>query len=204
MPLDSYTGLKAEIADWLDDDGLADKIDTFIDIAEARFWEELRIREMMQRQTAPLSTTERYLSLPTGFRKMRQLRLLTTPKPAPLDEVTERQLNDRICATAGQPRFFSVEGEIEFDRVANQAYSAEMKFYGALTPLSEDNETNGLFLRAPDIYLWGALAMAEPWLENDPRIATWNGFYVERRDKLNANDREMSGPLVSRVKGSTP
>ena len=204
MPLDSYTNLKAEIADWLDDDSLEDKIDTFIDIAEARFWEELRIRETMQRQTAALSTSSRYLALPTGFRKMRQLRLLTTPVPAGLREVTESQLNDRICATAGRPAWFSVEGEIEFDRVADQAYTAEMKFYGALEPLSEDNETNGLLQRAPDIYLWGALAMAEPWVENDARIATWNGFYIERRDKLNANDRDLSGPLVSRVRGSTP
>ena len=49
MALDSYTNLKAEIADWLDRDDLTARIDTFIDLTEAKLAREIRVRAMLRR-----------------------------------------------------------------------------------------------------------------------------------------------------------
>ena len=79
MSLDSYAALKAEIADWLDRSDLSSQIDTFIDLAEEHHRRNLRVRQMISRATASLSTSTRYLALPTNYVHMRILRLMTTP-----------------------------------------------------------------------------------------------------------------------------
>lgn len=204
MTLANWTELGSEINDWLDRDDLEDKIASFIRLFEARAFRELRIREMLLRQTAPLATGDRYASLPTGFIQMRQLRLFDGSCVHELEETSSAGVTEKYSPNAGLPSVFTVDGEIEFNRPAVKAYTMEMKFYAPLTGLSEANPTNGLLTRAPDAYLWGSLAAASPWLDNDPRVATWDAGWVSARDAMNVEDRARGGRLVSRLRGATP
>lgn len=199
MSLDSYSGLKAEINDWLDRDDLP--ADTLIDLAEARHKREIRVREMQVRQQADLD--ERYEVLPTGLIQMRELRILSSPVTV-LREVSPHEMTRFRQDTTGKPTYFTVHEELEFDRAPDDTYTMEMVFWKAFTPLSDANTSNALLARAPDAYFWGALAAAAPWLTNDDRIATWDAAYVSVRDALNMMDRKLAGPLVSRVYGATP
>lgn len=205
MALDTYSNLKTTIADYVDRDDLAAQIDDFIDLAEARHKREIRIREMQVRAQASAST--RFLSLPSGFLEMQTLRLLTDPVTV-LTEINFEEMNRaRIeTTTGGRPRFFTIHEEIEFDKIPDQAYTAEMIYYQAFTPLSDANTTNGLLTRAPDLYLYGALLAAAPFLVEDDRIQVWNGLYEQASDGLKLADRRgrHSGAIASRVFGATP
>lgn len=199
MSLDTYSGLKTEIEDWLDRDDLP--VDTLIDLAESRHKREIRIREMIQRQQADLDA--RYESLPTGFIKMRELRILSSPVTV-LRQVDPHEMTRLRQSTTGKPAYFAVHEELEFDRAPDSTYTMEMVFWKALTPLSDSNTSNALLTRAPDAYLWAALAASAPWLTNDERVSTWDAAYVSVRDALNTMDRDVGGQLVSRVYGATP
>lgn len=204
MALDTWDNLKLELASWLDDDGLDDQIESFIQLAEARHRRELRIRQMMLRETATLGASERYLALPTNFLQMRELRLFSNSELFTLDETSNAGVSDNYSATAARPKMFTVDGEIEFERPAASNYIAEMKFFGWVDPLSADNQTNGILTRAPDAYLWAALAVSAPWLDGDPRLEIWEAAWVSVRDALNEQDMKRGGRLVTRVKGVTP
>lgn len=201
MSLDSYSGLKDEIVSHLDDDNLTAYIDSFIDLAEARHAREIRIREMIVRSTAPAAS--RYLALPTGFLQMSMLRLLTDPVTV-LSEVSLHEMNRNRLETAGKPTLFTVHEEIEFDRAPDESYTAEMIYYAKLTPLSADNTSNALLVRAPDAYLYAALGAAAPFLGDDERLGVWAQLYQSAVDALNVMDRRRAGPLISRVAGATP
>lgn len=201
MSLDTYAGLKQEIADTLDRDDLTSFIDSFIDLAEARHQREIRIREMIVRAT--VSAADRYLALPTGFLQMSMLRLLTNPVTV-LAEVSLHEMNRRRQETTGKPIFFTVHEEIEFDRSPDQSYTAEMIYHAKLTALSDTNTSNALLTRAPDAYLYGALGAAAPFLSDDERLTVWAQLYQSAVDALNVMDRRRAGPLVSRVAGATP
>lgn len=201
MSLDSYTGLKEEIATTLDRDDLTSYIDSFIDLAEARLARDIRIREMIVRATA--TVTDRYLALPTGFLQMSTMRLLTTPVTV-LQELGLPEMNRQRLETAGKPTRYTVHEEIEFDRAPDEDYTVEMIYYGQLTALSDDNTSNALLARAPDAYLYAALGAAAPFLCDDERLPVWAQLYQNAVDLLNAIDRRRAGPLVSRVAGSTP
>lgn len=209
MSLDTYTGLKAEIADWLDRPDLTARIDTFIDLCEARMSREVRHRSMLRRATAVLETDTKYLALPTGFRGMKIMRLMTTPVTV-LEQINEYEMTKRMADTSGLPIWFSIHEEIEFERVPDSDYSAEMIYYAALTPLGDDVDTqtpaNAILTYHPDLYLYGSLLAAEPFLDNDERVPTWEKLYAGGVQTVNDEDKRSrtSGPQIAKVSGDTP
>jgi hypothetical protein len=200
MALDSYTNLKAEIADWLDRDDLTSRIDTFIDLAEAKLSREIRVRAMLKRASGSL--TGRYMALPSGYRGMKILRLLTDPVSV-LEQCNLTELTKRQCAT-GKPEFFAVHEEIEFNRAPDESYQAEMVYYAPLASLSDSTSSNWILANAPDLYLYGALSAAEPFLDNDERLATWKQLYNDGASAINLEDQRSrtSGPQIARTAGA--
>lgn len=220
MALDTYAGLQASIADHLDDD-LSAQIQDFIALAEARHKREIRIREMQAREELTLSEgsdadTDRFLSfsgLSSTFLDLKSLRLKIPTTTSgrmyypPLEEVTGDQMVERAIKDARRPSSFHVWAEeIEFDSMADEDYAVELWFYTELTALSDQNTSNALLLRAPDVYLYGSLMASAPFLLNDERLKTWGDLYIQARDELNRTERESrrGGPLISRVRGATP
>lgn len=201
MALDSYSGLKTEIANHLDRDDLTDQIDNFIDLAEARHKRDIRIREMVVR--AQSSVNDRYAALPSDFLEMKTFRLLTSPVTV-LTEVSLHEINRLRAESNGTPAYFTVHEEIEFDRNPDSSITSEMVYFASLTPLSDSGTTNSLLQRAPDAYLYASLLAAEPYLMNDERLKTWANLYSTAVDSVNGMDRKRAGPLVSRVVGATP
>jgi len=45
--------------------------------------------------------------------------------------------------------------------------------------------TNWLLTNHPDVYLFGSLANAMPFMKNDKRISVWAGAFQEAMDSLN-------------------
>lgn len=201
MALDSYAALKIEIENHLEHDLEDADADTLIDLAEARHKREVRIRDMITRSS--ITVDSRQISLPSGFLEMITLRLLTDPVTV-LEEVNYYQMNRVRDEGTGKPKWFVVGGEIEFDIAPDDSYSGEIVFYTELTALSSANTSNAILSRAPDLYLYGALLAAEPFLGADERIQVWNSFYTSALAVINGQDRKRAGPLVSRVVGARP
>lgn len=214
MALDNYTDLKAEIQDWLF--GRADaaaKADTFIMSFEAKVNRKLFVRWMEARsQTAfDMSATQpQYLMLPQDYQSMRRLRIGdgTVGFRATLEFITAAQLDTMRDEddTPGEPAWFTVLGtEIEVYPTPAQAYSVNMTYRQFLQSLTvATGGVNWLLALAPDAYLYGSLAEAEPYLMNDERLPMWKGLAGEAFDdlkKLSDESTYNAGPLVIRRRG---
>lgn len=201
MSLTTYDGLKQAISDHLDRDDLDAYVDDFIDIAEARHKREVRFREMLVR--CPLTIVNRYTDLPSGFLEGKVLRLLTNP-PWKLEYVNVDVMTSNRREVSARPFCFTVNDQIEVDSIPDQPYNAEMVFFKTLTPLSDNNSTNKLLERAPDVYLYSSLAASAPFLMNDERIDLWNSLYANARDSLNELDAKPVGPVITKLSGRVP
>lgn len=201
MSVSTYDELKTEIADHLDRNDLAQKVETFIRLAESRHEQDVRIRQMLTRATSQAAT--RYLALPEGFLEMRTLRLLTDPVTV-VEEINLHEMNRQRRETTGKPEWYTVHDDIEFDVSPDETYTTEMVYYAKIDALSDSNQTNALLDRAPDAYLYGALIAAEPFLLHDERLTTWAQMYRGTVDSLNGMDKKRAGPLTSRVVGRGP
>lgn len=221
MSITTYEELKSAITDWLDDSELSGHVDSFIDLAEARHKREIRIREMQVRESLTLSEgsdadTDRYLALSglsATFLDLKSLRLKIPTTASgrayypPLEELADNEMMDVSVKDGRRPGAFKVWAEeIEFDSMADQAYTVELFFYKEMEALSDATASNALLARAPDAYLYAALSATAPFLVDDPRLQTWEALYAAVRDSLNQTERESrrGGPLVSRVRGLPP
>ena len=200
MALDTFAGLKATIADYLNRDDLTSVIPSFITIAEAKFNRKLRVRQMINRAEGQIETS--FFSYPADWLQAKEFQLNTNPIKR-LQFVTEAQgdeLKSQKYITVGQPVYYTITGsQLEFIPTPDTTYSAELTYYAKIPALSDSNTSNWLLAYAPDLYLYGALLEAAPYLKDDERLPVWSQMYVNSLGDIEVADQRASvssTPLV--------
>ena len=174
MAISNYTELKTAVANWLDRDDLGARIPEFIALAEARFNRILRLRSMEAKYTANTVASQRNLALPTNYIQMRNFQVNTSPLTT-LSYVTP-EIYDRLWggSTSGIPKFYTIlANEVSFGPIPATVMEVEMLFYKKFDNLSVTTTTNTLLTDSPDIYLYGSMLEAEPFIMNDERVPLW-------------------------------
>jgi hypothetical protein len=193
MAIDTYSGLKTTIADYLNRDDLTSVIPSFITLAEAKFNRKLRVRQMVKRATATLDT--QYFAFPADFLQAKEFQLNTNPITI-LQFVTQNQGDygsaSQYIAT-GKPQFYTIIGtQIEVIPTPDTSYTGELTYYGKIPVLSDSNTSNWLLAYAPDLYLYGALLEATPYLKDDERLAVWSSLYADSIGDIDVADQRAS------------
>ena len=76
----------------------------------------------------------------------------------------------------------------------------EMLFYKKITALSASNTTEQMLTDNPDIYLYGALLEAEPFIMNDERVGLWaKGFQQAVADLQEQDNKDRHSGSALRV-----
>ena len=201
MAINSFVTLKTAVANWLDRDDLDARIPEFIAINEAVFNRVLRIRAMETIVTAATVGGTKSYDLPTGYVQMREIHLDTSPITS-LQYLTPEMLY-RVWAgsTSGKPNAYSIIGDqIYFGETPDGAYDYVMTYYKTFDGLSDAAPTNWVILNAPDVYLYGTLLQAEPFLMNDHRIPVWErGLRQAISDLQEQNDKDRHSGSELRV-----
>lgn len=97
--------------------------------------------------------------------------------------------------TTGTPRFYADYDYSHWLIAPTPASALPMEIlYYELPPLLDDtNQTNWFTEYAPNALLYATLLESAPFLKNDERIATWEGFYNRSVAALNGEDiRQIS------------
>jgi hypothetical protein len=173
MAFENYTTLKSDIADWLNREDLTDKIPAFIRLFEARANRVLRTHDMVKRSTA--LTDNGYFSVPAEWLETIALMLTSGSPPRPLEFVSiENSFALRAQARSGLPTHYThMDGKFFLIPAPTTETNLELIYRGAVPPLTAEAPVNWLLTRSPDLYLFGALSEAEPYLKNDERVALW-------------------------------
>jgi hypothetical protein len=201
VALANYSDLTSAIADWLNRQDLTARIPDFVTLAEAQFNRQLRVRQMLARSDATLDV--QYIALPADNIGLKNVKLLTSPitelsyaEPAYIDEMNRQY-------TSGKPRFYSIiNNTISLAPVPDGAYAGEIQYWQRIPSLA-GAATNWLMTLHPDLYLYGSLMQAAPYLKDDDRIQVWAGIVGSLLDDIRLdNERaEKSGnPLKMRIR----
>ena len=204
MALTTYAELKTSIGDWLNRSDLTAVIPDFISLAEAQVERTLRTRQMIVRANA--SFDAQYGAVPSDFLEAKSLKLTSTNPQSPLSFLSIDALDAEMTkyTGSGKPKFFGVVGgQLRIVPTPDATYTTELTYYAKLAKLSNSNTSNWLLASSPDIYLYGALLQAAPYLQDDARIQTWATLYERALNDLQtADDRGASsgGALLTRAK----
>ena len=164
MALSTYADLKAAIADWLERGDLAGRAADFIVLAESRLNRVLRLRMMETEEALTSGTGLRTVGLPAAFREPIALWVQSPAGRTPLRFVDPAALS--ISSAPGQPQAWTLNaGAIAFDRPCDRAYGLVLRMVGRLA-LSDAQPSNAVLADYPDLYLFGALVEAAPYLRD--------------------------------------
>jgi len=191
MAIGTYAELQTAVANWLDRDDLTDRIPEFITLAESRFNRLLRLRSMEAKYTANTVASQRNLALPTGYIQMRNFQVNTSPLTT-LSYVTP-EIYDRLWggSTSGTPKFYTIlANEVSFGPIPATVMEVEMLFYKKFDNLSLTTTTNTLLTDSPDVYLYGSMMEAEPFIMNDERVALWATSLSKAISELQEQDNK--------------
>lgn len=191
MAISNYGELKTAVANWMDRDDLTSRIPEFIALAEARFNRVLRIRAMESKQTASTVAGQQNLALPTNYIQMRNVQMNTSPV-TPMQYVTP-EIFDRLYggSATGTPKFYSIiANELQLGPTPDTVQTIEMLFYKKFDALVNDSDDNWVLINAPDVYLYGSLMEAEPFIMNDARTALWAEAFQNAISSIQEQDNK--------------
>ena len=205
MAINTYATLQTAVANWLDRSDLTDRIPEFIALAEARMNRTLRLAIMMNVDettlggaTALVAGTRDY-ALPSGYLQMVDFHLRTSPITT-LSYLTPENMNRMWAGSqAGKPLAYTIFSDnasgtpiksVRLGPSPGSAYDYSIMFYKKIDALSDSNTTEQMLTNNPDVYLYGALLEAEPFLMNDQRVQLWATAFQESLNALQEQDNK--------------
>lgn len=207
LKFDTYDNLKLTLASWLNRSDMVDQIPAFIQLAEAEIASRIRRTSVV----ATITIADDSNTLPGDCAELRSVRLVSAQPSddTPILIGSVEQLTDFRAGranTIGRPRRAAALGkQLLVAPTPDQAYDAEVVYFQGLTPLSDAVQTNTVLQERPDLYLYGPLMHAAPFLEEDERVAVWEAKWekaiaqlelVRLREETNASLKPARLPVV--------
>lgn len=209
MPFTTYAELQTEIANWLNRGDLTSQIPEFISLAEAEIKRVLE-SQFVTAETISIVADDGDYTMPSNLIGDYEMYIVTPEDYAGrLNPVSVGQLYDNRRENynvTGRPQYFAIQnGTLFVSPVPDQSYSARLVHEG-LAVLSDSNTSNYVLTNAPDLYLYGALSHASPYLKDDERVSLWQFRFDKAIKQLQiAKDRaEWPSTPVQRVKSLAP
>lgn len=192
MALSNYTDLQAAVANHLHRNDLTAIIPDLIALAESRIARTVRVGAMENRATG--TSSGQTISLPTGFLELRSLQIVVGGDTKSLSYITP----ERVGSETGEPQSYSIIGDNIYLHPYG-SYSYVLTYYKKFDPLATSS-TNWLLTNAPEIYLYGTLVEATPYVMDDARLATYSQLFSSAVIDLERSDRNRKyGPAMQVV-----
>ena len=200
----NYSELQAEVINWIHRPEQTSNVTSWIALAEKQFNRIIRTVDMETRSQA--TADDEFLGLPTDCIGIRELHIVDGLN-YPLKYFTPQAFTyeSRLGAT-GDPQIYTIiDGQIRLFPAPSptSTFNFEITYLQRIPALTDSNTTNWLLDSNSDIYLYGALVRAEPFLINDNRVPMWKAMLSEAINELNVasgKTRIGAGPLAPRVR----
>ncbi len=195
--MNTYSTLQEAIANWLDRGDLADAVPNFITLAEAYFNRVFRVREQESVSSSVMDSGT--IDLPDNWLEFRTIYLAEDPT-RPLETVSEDTSILQDGRGSGVPYGYTIKGtKVYFHPMPDSDYDVGYTYYQSIPALSDTLTTNWLLTAHPDIYLYGALVAAEPFLKNDERILVWKSLRDEAISEITDLEKYSGSTLRMRA-----
>lgn len=195
MAISTYTELLDAIENWTKRSDLDARAPEFVTIGEARIGREVKARQMEARVSTTPTTA--YADLPSDYVSMRGIRI-TGSTVGWLDYVTPDVFFGTFASsTTSVRKVYTIFGD-ELVFPSTPEGNIELWYYKKLAALS--SATNTLFTVNPDLYLYAAMAAAQPFMKNISQMPVWESLYADVRDSINKQHKEGRFPSGMTVK----
>jgi hypothetical protein len=153
---------------------------------------------MIKRSTA--TSSAEYVGLPVDWLEGINLKIVGGKSPLRYVTLDEADRLKKANTYTNVGAYSLMDGAIELIPDPADNVEIEMVYYGKIPALATSS-TNWLLTKSPDVYLYGALTHAAPFLLDDQRIPVVASIYLQRIEALNVeSERSLhsGSPLISK------
>ena len=180
---------------------LQNQIPSFISLSERKIFRRLRCPANEKGATFTPTEGDPFPSvdIPGDYLELK----IITVNDFPLVRISDLDFLTKIDIdpAARQPREFArILGKFFFWPTPDSDYVTSLTYWADFSgTLVEDEDTNDILRIAPDVYVYGAMQEAMPFLVKDERIQVWRDLFNEALAELNNQtaEAEYSGSPVS-------
>ena len=177
---------------------LTELVPTFVRLSEQRIYRLLRVPANEGIYQVEAQSSER-VTIPDDFLEAK----LVTYDGKVLTRISEQNYIMRLDnndAPGQTTHFCRIGKEFFLYREPDKTAKFSMLYWKDLSgQLINDNDTNDILRIAPNLYVYGALLEAMPYLAQDSRIDVWNTLFDQALAQINtqATEAEYAGSTVS-------
>jgi hypothetical protein len=176
MAFTNYTTFVSTVESYLARTDLTSVIPDFIQMAQLRMSRDLRTEAMLK--VATTAPTDNKVAFPSDFLELREMHFQGNPPIILEFQSPDLFFRNGQTSLSGRSHYFTMLGtEFQFAPSQNSSYTIQILYYAQPTFISTTTASNLYLAYYPDALLYATLAEAEPYLMNDPRVATWSSLY---------------------------
>ena len=205
----TYTTLKAALQDFVEDDSTeyASAIDNIILLAEDRVLRDLDLDIFDTTATTSFSAATATLTKPTGFISERALHYTDANGDFQyLEKKSWEYVKDywpKESTTTASPKYFADYDATTWYLVGTPSgtNAVTVRYVKRPAAMTSGNPTTWIGTNAGDVFFYACLTLSAEYLNNDPRIPTWEREYQTRltaaKDELKPLKRAEYMPVRS-------
>lgn len=187
---------------------VANNIDVFIVLAEARMNRLLKTREQSSRVITPTVDLQEYYSLPPDYAGMRDIQISVTNddgsiSSAPLTMLTPELFNIKRNAPFNGRLYYSIiANQIQVFPIQAAGKHIEIIYYQKVPNLNSHASLNWVSEGHPDMYVAGVTGEISLFAKDYETAGSWFDRMGESINELDSSDvmeRWSGGPLVMRI-----
>lgn len=176
MAFTNYTSFVSTVESYLARTDLTTVIPDFVQMAQLRMSRDLRTEAMLK--VATTTPSDNKVAFPTDFLELREMHFEGNPPIILEFQSPDLFFRNGQTSLSGRSHYFTMLGtEFQFAPSQNSDYTIQILYYAQPTFISTTTSSNLYLAYYPDALLYATLAEAEPYLMNDPRVATWSALY---------------------------
>ena len=183
-----------DYADRKDDDGeIANVIDSFLRIVEARINRVLKVQDQSKRAVMVTVEGQEYYGLPFDFSGLRDIEirstLIASERSTPM-YLNPEQMNNHVTVGSSKYAYTIIDGQIQLNPTTDNCL-IEIIYYSTLEPLN-DNSTQETWLSrsSPDMYIFGLLVEISAFVKDVASTQVWDERFKSELANLSKDDQE--------------
>jgi hypothetical protein len=187
MAFTNYNSFVTTVESYLARTDLTTVIPDFIQMAQLRMTRDLRTERMLK--VATTTPTDNKVAFPTDFLELREMHFQGNPPIILEYQSPDLFFRNGQTSLSGRSHYFTMLGtEFQFAPSQDTDYTIQILYYAQPTFISSTTSSNLYLAYYPDALLYATLAEAEPYLMNDPRVATWSALYDRAIANIKTSD----------------
>lgn len=196
-----FASFRTSIATWIDwTDSTTTHLNDLIEVGQNKVQRFLRIRAMETALAATINSSGQ-ATVPSDYLEMKSAYIDSAPRRK-LERKSVEFINEKFSdrSVTSNEAYYAREGSnFIFGPAGGEGSVMKGVYYAKGSSMAAGSTVNSIFTAAPEVFLFGVLSEAGPFIGQDARLPMWEGKFQQLLEAANleAKKEDQSGSRLA-------